>query len=719
MIENDLKSKYGEYLSGLDIYETNTSLKLARIVLNKLNRNEGIGTKIMEDLVNYADKNKQIIALTPSSDFGGNVNRLIQFYKRFGFKHNKGQYKHFGFTDSMIRYPKMNETSKHIIKTLLREGLEEARAVTGTPLKEENLGELLNHFYTTYGFQKVFVSFRASTHVGKINPKNQFNTPTGLYAYNLGDFLDKPTNSTEEFRKLFPFASDREHAQFLILKDDNNVLDSTTSKDQLDSYVKQINTIFKNNPSIVKLCENWFNDTYESYYSRSKNDTHKLWLFIYDIIPYLEGKVKKQNQFSIIARQVGIDGFSDDKCEGWIHPNEQCQSVFFRSNIFGETRELNLSKRLNAGRETSNQKTDEDYINIFNKYGYTMRTLRTLLNLSNDPTQILNVAFNNEELLNAFKNDVDSLERFLFQDIKSPNVRKRTIQWLLTNDKFTKNLTPEILMFFQDNYRYAMNTHDLIVNNPNLVDAIDSKVLDNILSKYLIKYKDLVSNPTFIENISYNKPMMINLLTKPTGELFLKSMSPELIAEINETLSDANLVDVLQLAKEPKLIYQIFNDRFQTMSQNEPKLAEYIQNILNKDDGQMNENYKKLLREGLLTHKDTDVRQVADFVNFTKKYLGIKDDIKVILSFARTPDLATTAYYNLDGLVKVYVKDRAIIDICRSIAHELVHHKQNLDGRLTNVAEDGSDGSNIENEANAVAGEIIRKYGKLNPNLYI
>ena len=126
---------------------------------------------------------------------------------------------------------------------------------------------------------------------------------------------------------------------------------------------------------------------------------------------------------------------------------------------------------------------------------------------------------------------------------------------------------------------------------------------------------------------------------------------------------------------------------------------------------------KQLLREGL-TKTDADLRGVADFVNFAKEFLGITDDVKVLLAFERTPDLKTTAYYSLDGLLKVYVKNRALVDICRSIAHELVHHKQNIEGRLLNVAKDGDDGSPIENEANAVAGVIIRKYGKLHPEFY-
>lgn len=114
-----------------------------------------------------------------------------------------------------------------------------------------------------------------------------------------------------------------------------------------------------------------------------------------------------------------------------------------------------------------------------------------------------------------------------------------------------------------------------------------------------------------------------------------------------------------------------------------------------------------------------DVRTISDFINFAKQELGINDDVKVELAYERTPDLTTTAYYSMNGLIKVYVKDRAIIDVCRSIGHELVHHKQNLEGRLVDTAKDGADGSPIENEANAIAGVLIRKYGKLHPELYL
>jgi hypothetical protein len=65
----------------------------------------------------------------------------------------------------------------------------------------------------------------------------------------------------------------------------------------------------------------------------------------------------------------------------------------------------------------------------------------------------------------------------------------------------------------------------------------------------------------------------------------------------------------------------------------------------------------------------------------------------------------------------VVITKRNLMDIGRSLAHELVHSKQNENGGLT--AEQGETGSNIENEANAKAGIIMRNWGKLNPDWYL
>ena len=78
---------------------------LSKIKVSGDERNAGQGTKAMQDIVDRMDSEGAIIALTPDDAFGGNKNRLIKFYKRFGFVPNKGRNKDFRFRETMIRYP--------------------------------------------------------------------------------------------------------------------------------------------------------------------------------------------------------------------------------------------------------------------------------------------------------------------------------------------------------------------------------------------------------------------------------------------------------------------------------------------------------------------------------------------------------------------------------------------------------------------------------------
>ena len=83
---------------------------LSKIEVSGDERNAGQGTKAMQDIVDRMDAEGAIIALTPDDAFGGNKNRLIKFYKRFGFVPNKGRNKDFRFRETMIRYPQSNES---------------------------------------------------------------------------------------------------------------------------------------------------------------------------------------------------------------------------------------------------------------------------------------------------------------------------------------------------------------------------------------------------------------------------------------------------------------------------------------------------------------------------------------------------------------------------------------------------------------------------------
>lgn len=80
-------------------------------VLNKIKvpaaeREQGIGTEVMQQIIDRMDSEGAVIALTPDTDFGGTKSRLIDFYKRFGFVFNKGSNKDYRFRETMIRYPR-------------------------------------------------------------------------------------------------------------------------------------------------------------------------------------------------------------------------------------------------------------------------------------------------------------------------------------------------------------------------------------------------------------------------------------------------------------------------------------------------------------------------------------------------------------------------------------------------------------------------------------
>lgn len=108
---------------------------------------------------------------------------------------------------------------------------------------------------------------------------------------------------------------------------------------------------------------------------------------------------------------------------------------------------------------------------------------------------------------------------------------------------------------------------------------------------------------------------------------------------------------------------------------------------------------------------------VKDFVRFTKTKLNIRNDIPVELIY----DLEFSRKYSSFACImtdskQIYVSviNRHPVDILRSLAHEMVHYKQIINGQSIQ----GHTGSRHENEANAKAGVVLRDYGKLHPELF-
>jgi len=66
--------------------------------------------------------------------------------------------------------------------------------------------------------------------------------------------------------------------------------------------------------------------------------------------------------------------------------------------------------------------------------------------------------------------------------------------------------------------------------------------------------------------------------------------------------------------------------------------------------------------------------------------------------------------------IQIVTAKRHPADIFRTLAHELVHYKQDITGRLN--PGDGKTGSDVENEANSRAAIIMRNFAQAKPNLF-
>jgi hypothetical protein len=115
---------------------------------------------------------------------------------------------------------------------------------------------------------------------------------------------------------------------------------------------------------------------------------------------------------------------------------------------------------------------------------------------------------------------------------------------------------------------------------------------------------------------------------------------------------------------------------------------------------------------------DNKKEKLNEFVKFVKKELGIKH-LPTIAIQNKRGELKTTANYDYakeNKVMKVNGKNRMLVDVMRSIAHELVHHNQFEQGRLKTQPPDI--GGEIEDEANAKAGQFIKMFAKIDPTIY-
>jgi non-homologous end joining protein Ku/Zn-dependent peptidase ImmA (M78 family) len=110
---------------------------------------------------------------------------------------------------------------------------------------------------------------------------------------------------------------------------------------------------------------------------------------------------------------------------------------------------------------------------------------------------------------------------------------------------------------------------------------------------------------------------------------------------------------------------------------------------------------------------------IRDFLNFVVEKLNIDQVPKLRLKKDPAWSIRNHSfgrYDNATGELIVALGNRHIMDVLRTLAHELTHRKQ--DERETMPADAGETGSSYENEANAQAGVLMRDYAELHPEYF-
>lgn len=125
------------------------------------------------------------------------------------------------------------------------------------------------------------------------------------------------------------------------------------------------------------------------------------------------------------------------------------------------------------------------------------------------------------------------------------------------------------------------------------------------------------------------------------------------------------------------------------------------------------------MRISEVKNQQTKVSQVRKFAAWAMNELGIIEmpTIKYGNDLGHVKKNRTFGSTRSNGDIWVHVGNRNVADICRTLCHELVHHSQFERG----TAYDGMDDEQtqkIEDEANSIAGRMMRVYGKKDETIY-
>lgn len=166
-----------------------------------------------------------------------------------------------------------------------------------------------------------------------------------------------------------------------------------------------------------------------------------------------------------------------------------------------------------------------------------------------------------------------------------------------------------------------------------------------------------------------------------------------------------------------KFVDKVVSKTLEKMSTYQMSNQQMLDSIKKYTENKPKKDLEDLLKENI---SETKQKSIQHFVEWATGRLKLKEQPKVNLigggEFAETKS-SLGGYNPQTKEIYVAIEGRLGADILRTIAHEMVHRKQDEMGLVRNES-DGNDGSPIENNAHAVAGILMREYGRINKQIY-
>lgn len=273
---------------------------------------------------------------------------------------------------------------------------------------------------------------------------------------------------------------------------------------------------------------------------------------------------------------------------------------------------------------------------------------------------------------------------------------------------FNKFENPELIKKYFDSKKVIFNNkHDLKLGKQQIEVYIqDINEPHTSTGVYSIMNDDWVKKPEY-ESINI-----------PDGNI--KRKSKPFKEMINDLIKSGHKNPEKSINQIKKLKERIKNFRQSGLDKN----GEYsLENLAFKDLrntgylDKLSQLSNNLVDKQLSLNEGTENNIFEKFMSYACQELNIENPptLEIRTEFGEEQP-SFGAYVPSDHHIFLNPSNRNIVDILRTLAHELVHAKQNELELLE--PNSGNTGSDIENDANAIAGILMRDYGKNNPDIY-